>query len=89
MTWRYRSIRIPILIILSLPIFSTTTTLTALPPGFEDDQLFCSPAITSCLRPRPQPRGWCGPRALFVECCDVETGEVSRPRGWGWKMGDE
>ena len=75
-----------LLLIFSLLILNTftptTTTLTALPPGYEDE-ILCHPGATSCLRRRPQPRGWCGPRTAFVECCDVATGEVSRPRGWG------
>ena len=64
---------------------ATTTTLTALPPGYEDE-ILCHPALTSCLHPRPRPRGWCGPRTAFVECCDAQTGAVSRPRGWGYKL---
>ena len=64
----------------------TPTVNSALPPGYGDDHLLCQPAATSCLRPRPQPRGWCGPRTMFVECCDTATGAVSRPRGWGWRL---
>ena len=71
-----------------LLICQTSTTLSALPPGYED-LILCRAAATSCLRPHPQPHGWCGPRTAFVECCDTETGEVSRPRGWGWKVGEE
>lgn len=63
---------------------STATIFTALPPGYEDE-ILCHPS-TACLRPFPKPRGWCGPRTAFVECCDAETGEVSRPRGWGVKL---
>ena len=77
---------IALAILLHTPL--TPATLTALPPGYEDE-ILCHPGLSSCLRPRPQPRGWCGPRTAFVECCDVRTGEVSRPRGWGVKMDAE
>ena len=74
-----------LIVILTLIVPSSSATLSALPPGYEDE-LLCHPGISSCLRPRPRPRGWCGPRTAFVECCDVQTGEVSRPRGWGAKL---
>jgi hypothetical protein len=66
----------------------TPPTLSALPPGFEDDHLMCRPANTSCLRPlHPRP-GFTGPAAAFVECCDRATGAVSRPAGWGPLLGE-
>lgn len=75
-----------IVVLISISILaSASATLAALPPGYEDE-ILCHPGASSCLRPRPQPRGWCGPRTAFVECCDVGTGEVSRPRGWGVEL---
>ena len=68
-------------ICISIMISTVLAALTALPPGYEDE-ILCHPS-TACLRPFPKPRGWCGARTSFVECCDAETGEVSRPRGWG------
>ena len=78
-----------IVVLISISILaSASATLAALPPGYEDE-ILCHPGASSCLRPRPQPRGWCGPRTAFVECCEVGTGEVSRPRGWGVKLDRE
>jgi hypothetical protein len=79
----FSALTLAILLLLHTPL--ATATLTALPPGYEDE-ILCHPGASSCLRPHPQPRGWCGPRTAFVECCDVRTGEVSRPRGWGVKL---
>ena len=69
--------------LLSILTYRSSSTLTALPPGYEDE-LLCHPGISSCLRPHPQPRGWCGQRTAFVRCCDTTTGEESHARGWGY-----
>jgi hypothetical protein len=66
----------------------STSAIATLPPGYSDDHLMCRPA-SACLRPVPHTRGWTGPRAWRYECCDPVSGEVSRPRGWGWKLGAE
>lgn len=55
----------------------------ALPPGYEDE-IYCP--VNTCLKHREQPAGWCGPRTMFVECCDEATGQTHRPRGWGDKL---
>ena len=81
-TAKHQFIHICISITIILP--TILATFTALPPGYED-KILCHPS-TACLRPFPRQRGWCGPRTAFVECCDAETGEVSRPRGWGVKL---
>lgn len=72
-----------IFLIVLLPVF-TSSTLTALPPGYED-HILCHPA-SACLRPLPRPNGWSGARTDLLECCEPVTGEVSRPRSWGWKL---
>ncbi len=82
------SILFPAALALLITPPASSTTLAALPPGLEDE-ILCHPAASSCLRPFPRRSGWCGPRTAFVECCDVTTGEVSRPRGWGEKLGSE
>jgi hypothetical protein len=65
---------------------ATPTMLTALPLGYEDTILCLSASGSACLRPYPRPHGWSGPRTAFVECCEPSTGEVSRPKGWGWRL---
>ena len=57
-----------------------------LPPGYEEE-LYCE--ADACLKPRPQPHGYTGPRAAFFECCDESMGTRSPPRAWGEKVGQE
>lgn len=77
-------------ILLLISIFVTfphtyySTVLAALPPGYDED-ILCHSA-SACLRPYHRPRGWSDARTAFVECCDPSSGEVSRPRGWGWRL---
>jgi hypothetical protein len=59
-------------------------TLTALPPGYEDE-ILCNPS-SACLRRVHRPYGWSGARTDFVECCEPVTGKVSRPRSWGVRL---
>ena len=74
--------RIMLFVCVFCPVF-TSSTLTALPPGYEDEILCHS---TACLRPVPRPYGWSGARTNFLECCEPATGDVSRPRSWGWRL---
>ena len=59
----------------------------ALPPGFQD-KLFC--ASGHCRRPnrRVVDIGMSGPQAMFAECLDLTTGEISPVRPWGSKTGE-
>ena len=61
-----------------------------LPPGYDDDQLFC-PA-DSCLQANRLPirPGWTGRRSREFECCNTTNpAQASRPKGWGALIGGE
>jgi hypothetical protein len=69
-------------------LFMVQTPLihSALPPGYGDDHTMCI-SKSACLLHVSHQHGWSGARVATVECCDVESGAVSRPVGWGWRLG--
>lgn len=73
-----------ILTILTTKAACTLNTLSALPPGYEDE-ILCNPS-SACLRAVSRPHGWSGSQTNFVECCEPSTGETSRPRAWGERL---
>ena len=58
-------------------------SLAALPPGFEEE-IYCPDQM--CLRDRIPVPYRTGPRTMFLECFDLKTRQICRPRAWGVEL---
>ena len=82
---------LPLIFMLLLLQTFTVSVHGVLPPGYEDE-LYCPKGM--CLVPAKHPRGWCGPRTHLVNCMkpldkSTRTPGLLRPKGWGFKLGQE
>ena len=73
------------MMMLILFVFFSIVAHATLPPGWEDDELYC--AAGCCLRERVGLKeGMTGRRSMLYECCNTSSREVSRPWGWGERL---